>query len=213
MWTKKDGLYCPFCLLRANLFGMLDNDAMKKINFVASILTAKVVALMILGLLTSQVTAQSEQAASMFRCNGNTYTNMPSDMVGKSCKPVEGNLTTVHGTRVFGVEPVRVASLTPKATSTGSSGQRTDSAEQKTRDSDSRGILEAELRKAEAKQAELLKEYKNGEPDRNALDIKNPQRYVDRVAELKANIARNDSDITGIKRELGRNQGSTARVN
>ena len=213
MWTKKDGLYCPFCLLRANLFGMLDNDAMKKINFVASILTAKVVALMILGLLSSQVTAQSEQAASMFRCNGNTYTNMPSDMVGKSCKPVEGNLTTVHGTRVFGVEPVRVASLTPKATSTGSSGQRTDSAEQKTRDSDSRGILEAELRKAEAKQAELLKEYKNGEPDRNALDIKNPQRYVDRVAELKANIARNDSDITGIKRELGRNQGSTARVN
>ncbi len=213
MWTKKDGLYCPFCLLRANLFGMLDNDAMKKINFVASILTAKVVALMILGLLSSQVTAQSAQAASMFRCNGNTYTNMPSDMVGKSCKPVEGNLTTVHGTRVFGVEPVRVASLTPKATSTGSSGQRTDSAEQKTRDSDSRGILEAELRKAEAKQAELLKEYKNGEPDRNALDIKNPQRYVDRVAELKANIARNDSDITGIKRELGRNQGSTARVN
>ena len=213
MWTKKDGLYCPFCLLRANLFGMLDNDVMKKINFIASMLTAKVVALTILGLLTSQVTAQSAQATSMFRCNGNTYTNMPSDMVGKSCKPVEGNVTTVHGTRVFGVEPVRVASLTPKATSTGSSGQRTDSAEQKTRDSDSRGILEAELRKAEAKQAELLKEYKNGEPDRNALDIKNPQRYVDRVAELKANIARNDSDITGIKRELGRNQGSTARVN
>jgi hypothetical protein len=213
MWTKKDGLYRPFCLLRANLFGMLDNDVMKKINFVASMLTAKVVALTILGLLSSQVTAQSAQATSMFRCNGNTYTNMPSDMVGKSCKPVEGNLTTVHGTRVFGVEPVRVASLTPKATSAGSSGQRTDSAEQKTRDSDSRGILEAELRKAEAKQAELLKEYKNGEPDINALDIKNPQRYVDRVAELKANIARNDSDITGIKRELGRNQGSTARVN
>ncbi len=192
---------------------MLDNDAMKKINFVASMLAAKVVVLTMLGLLTSQVTAQSAQATSMFRCNGNTYTNMPSDMVGKSCKPVEGNVTTVHGTRVFGVEPVRLASLTPKATSTGSSGQRTDSAEQKTRDSDSRGILEAELRKAEAKQVELLKEYKNGEPDRNALDIKNPQRYVDRVAELKANIARNDSDITGIKRELGRNQGSTARVN
>jgi hypothetical protein len=69
------------------------------------------------------------------------------------------------------------------------------------------------LKKAEAKQAELLKEYNNGEPDKSALDIKNPQRYVDRVAELKANIARNDSDIAGIKRELGRNQGSTARTN
>mgnify|MGYP006198969425 CR=1 FL=1 len=61
--------------------------------------------------------------------------------------------------------------------------------------------------------SELPAVYKNGEPDRNALDIKNPQRYVDRVADLKANIARNDSDIAGIKRELGRNQGSTARVN
>ena len=189
---------------------MLDNEGMKKMNFAASALIAKGLAWTILGLLSAPVSAQS---APMFRCNGNTYTNLPSDMVGKSCKPVEGNVTTVHGTRVFGAEPVRVASLTPKATSTSSSGQRTDSAEQKTRDSDSRGILEAELRKAEAKQAELLKEYNNGEPDRHALDIKNPQRYIDRVAELKANIARNDSDIAGIKRELGRNQGSTARVN
>jgi hypothetical protein len=175
---------------------------------------ARGVALTMLCLLTSQVPAQT---APMFRCNGNTYTNMPSDMVGKSCKPVEGNVTTVHGTRVFGADPVRVAVATPKATSTSSSSQRSeqraDSADQKTRDSDSRGILESELKKAETKQAELLKEYNNGEPDRNALDIKNPQRYVDRVAELKANIARNDSDIAGIKRELGRNQGSSARGN
>jgi hypothetical protein len=198
------------------LFGLLDNGAMKKMNFVTMTPIARGVALTILVLLTSQVSAQT---APMFRCNGNTYTNMPSDMVGKSCKPVEGNVTTVHGTRVFGAEPVRVAALTPKATSTSNSSnsrrseQRTDSAEQKTRDSDSRGILESELKKAETKQAELLKEYNNGEPEKNALDIKNPQRYVDRVAELKANIARNDSDIAGIKRELGRNQGSSARGN
>lgn len=196
------------------MFGLLDNDAMKKMNFVATTLMVRGVALTMLCLLTSQVSAQT---APMFRCNGNTYTNMPSDMVGKSCKPVEGNVTTVHGTRVFGADPVRVAAVTPKATSTSSSSQRSeqraDSAEQKTRDSDSRGILESELKKAETKQAELLKEYNNGEPDRNALDIKNPQRYIDRVAELKANIARNDSDIAGIKRELGRNQGSTARGN
>ena len=66
------------------------------------------------------------------------------------------------------------------------------------------------MKKAEAKQAEVLKEYNNGEPDRNALEIKNPQRYIDRIAEMKANIARNDSDIAGIKRELGRNTGSAA---
>ncbi len=200
------------------MFGLLDNDAMKKMNFVVMTLIVKSVALTMLGLLTSQVSAQPAKAAPTFKCDNKHYTNVPSEMVGKSCVPVpEANNVIVHNTRVFGAEPVRVAAVTPKATSTSSnsqrSEQRTDSAEQKTRDSDSRGILESELKKAETKQAELLKEYNNGEPDRNALDIKNPQRYVDRLAEMKANIARNDSDIAGIKRELGRNQGSTARAN
>ena len=171
-------------------------------------------ALLAFALFVNHSYAQSGTGVS-YKCAGNEYTDKPQTSKNGGCKLLEGgNVTVVQGTRVFGAEPpVRVASLTPKATSNSSSGQRTDSAEQKTRDSDSRGILEAELRKAEAKQAELLKEYNNGEPDRNALEIKNPQRYVDRVAELKANIARNDSDIAGIKRELGRNQGSTARVN
>ncbi|MEQ1536674.1 MAG: hypothetical protein ABL923_12445 [Burkholderiaceae bacterium] len=145
------------------------------------------------------------------------FTDNKVEADSKGCSLMTGgNITVVQGTRVGGAEPVRVASVTPKAATTSNSNSnspRNDSAEQKNRDSDSRGILESELKKAEAKQAELLKEYNNGEPDRNALEIKNPQRYVDRVAELKANIARNDSDIAGIKRELGRNQGSTARVN
>ena len=151
---------------------------------------------------------------AVYRCKGNEYVASVKDSKNGECKLLEGgNVTVVQGTRVGGAEPVRVASVTPKATTPSSSSPRSDSAEQKTRDSDSRGILESELKKAESKQAELLKEYNNGEPDRNALDIKNPQRYVDRVAELKANIARNDSDIAGIKRELGRNQGSSARAN
>jgi hypothetical protein len=33
---------------------------------------------------------------------------------------------------------------------------------------------------------------------------KNHQKYLDRVAELKASIARNEDDIAGIKRELAR---------
>ncbi len=145
------------------------------------------------------------------------FTDNKVEADSKGCSLMTGgNITVVQGTRVGGAEPVRVASVTPKASTpsnSNSNSPRNDSTEQKNRDSDSRGILESELKKAEAKQAELLKEYNNGEPDRNALEIKNPQRYVDRVAELKANIARNDSDIAGIKRELGRNQGSTARVN
>ena len=145
------------------------------------------------------------------------FTDNKVEADSKGCSLMTGgNITVVQGTRVGGAEPVRVASVTPKASTpsnSNSNSPRNDSTEQKNRDSDSRGILESELKKAEAKQAELLKEYNNGEPDRNALEIKNPQRYADRIAELKANIARNDSDIAGIKRELGRNQGSTARAN
>ena len=83
-------------------------------------------------------------------------------------------------------------------------GSRIDGAEQRTRDSDSKSILESELKKAEAKQAELLKEYNNGEPEKRGGEAQNHQKYMDRVAEMKASIARNDSDIAGIKRELGR---------
>jgi hypothetical protein len=65
-------------------------------------------------------------------------------------------------------------------------------------------ILESELKKAEARQAELLKEYNNGEPEKLGPEHRNNQKYVDRIAELKANISRNESDIAGIRRELGR---------
>ena len=175
-----------------------------------------------LGILPSILLMSANYAAAqnkaVYRCPPidkiTHFTDNKAEADNKGCSLMTGgNVTVVQGTRVGGVEPVRVASVTPKTTTTSSNSPRNDSAEQKTRDSDSRSILEAELKKAEAKQAELLKEYNNGEPDRNALDIKNPQRYVDRLAEMKANIARNDSDIAGIKRELGRNQGSTARVN
>jgi hypothetical protein len=157
--------------------------------------------------------AQSGNSVS-YKCAGNEYTDKPQTSKNGGCKLLEGgNFINVYPPRSNAANTtVKVASASPQSSSSGSS-QRNDSAEQKTRDSDSRNILEAELKKAETKQAELLKEYNNGEPDRNALEIKNPQRYVDRLAELKANIARNDSDIAGIKRELGRNQGSTARIN
>jgi hypothetical protein len=171
-----------------------------------------------LGMLLFSANYAAAQNKAVYRCPPvdkiTHFTDSKTEADTKGCSLMTGgNVTVVQGTRVGGTEPVRVASVTPKTTTTSSNSPRNDSAEQKNRDSDSRGILESELKKAEAKQAELLKEYNNGEPDRNALDIKNPQRYVDRLAEMKANIARNDSDIAGIKRELGRNQGSAARAN
>jgi hypothetical protein len=54
----------------------------------------------------------------------------------------------------------------------------------------------------------LLRQYNNGEPEKQGGESRNYQKYLDRVAELKADLARNDSDIAGIRRELGRIAGS-----
>ncbi|MCU0774086.1 MAG: hypothetical protein MUC74_06145, partial [Ideonella sp.] len=62
---------------------------------------------------------------------------------------------------------------------------------------------EAELRKEEERLATLLREYNNGEPERRG-DERNYRKYLDRVAEMKAGIARKEADIAAIKRELAK---------
>ncbi len=196
------------------MFSLLDNVIMKFTSVVRSYFVLECVVMLSILVWAGQSAAQG----SVFRCKGNEYVASVKDSKNGDCKLMEGgNVTVVQGTRVNlpAADAVKVANVAPKSTSSSSgSGQRSESSsEQRSRDSDSRTILESELKRSEAKQAELLKEYNNGEPNRNALDIKNPQRYVDRIAELKANIARNDSDIAGIKRELGRNPGAMGKSN
>jgi hypothetical protein len=157
----------------------------------------------------------------VYRCKGNEYVASIKDSKNGECKPVEGGYVTIVQSAKLNNPPaadvVKVASVSSKTTSSSSgsnSGQRTESSsEQRSRDSDSRLILESELKKSEAKLADLLKEYNNGEPEKNSLEIKNPQRFAERLAEMKANIARLNSDIEGIRRELGRNPGAVSKSN
>jgi hypothetical protein len=136
----------------------------------------------------------------IYRC-GNTYTNDAAEAQSKGCKLMEGgNVTVVEGTRVQSPAAVRVATA-PQASP---AGARVDADGQRARDAESRQILESELKKAEARQQELVKEYNNGEPEMLGPEHRNHQKYLDRVAELKAGIARNENDIAGIKRELTR---------
>ena len=149
------------------------------------------------------------QATRIFRC-GNTYTNDAGVAQAQGCKPIEGgNVTVVEGTRVLNKDAVRVSTVSP-APSASQPGQKVESAEQKARDADARLILESELKKAEARQGELQKEWNNGEPEKMGPEHRNHQKYLDRVAELKASMARNESDIAGIRRELGRLPGGAA---
>lgn len=178
---------------------------MKHTAIVRSFLVTECLVLVVLGFVAGNSYAQER----IYRC-GNEYTNNPKDAKNGGCKVVEGgNVTVVQGNRAPAATPVKVASVSQTSPN---NGQRVDNTEQRARDSDSRAILEAELKKAEAKQAELLKEYNNGEPDKLGPETKNHQKYLDRVAEMKASISRNDSDIAGIKRELGRNT-SAAKAN
>jgi hypothetical protein len=148
----------------------------------------------------------------IYRC-GNEYTNNAQQAKERGCKLVEGgNVTVVQGSRPASAAPAAGGGGSTAATSPPSAPRVTNN-EQKSRDSDARAILESELRKAEARHAELLKEYNNGAPERNALDLRNPQRYLERTADLKASVARSESDIAGIKREIARLPAPAAPTN
>jgi hypothetical protein len=152
--------------------------------------------------------AAASAQTKIFRC-GNTYTNDEAQAKSLNCKLVEGgNVTVVQGTKVNGgapaAAPAKGVNVATAPQAAGTPGQRVDAADQKARDADARAILEAELKKAESRHAELLREWNNGEPDKLGPETRNHQKYLDRVAELKAAIDRNEKDIAGLKRELGR---------
>ena len=149
----------------------------------------------LLGVLVG-LTGLANAQEPIYRC-GNEYTNTKPDARAKGCKLVEGgNVTVVQGTRA--------AKPAASKASVSSGGPRVENAQQKSRDSDARLILQAELKKAQSRQEELQAEYNNGVPEKRGDETRNHQKYLDRVAELKASIARNESDMAGIRRELER---------
>lgn len=89
---------------------------------------------------------------------------------------------------------------------------RVDASQQTLRDSEARMILESEVKKAESRQADLLREYNSGQPEKRGGEAQDNKKYLDRVAELKASLARNESDMAGIRRELGRVPASKLTV-
>jgi len=138
----------------------------------------------------------------VWRC-GNEYTNNATIAQQKGCKVMEGgNVTVVQGSRPAGGGAAAGSGSAAARTPAGS--PRVEGVDQRARDGEARSVLEAELRKAESRQAELQKNYNNGEPEKQGSEGRNYQKYLDRVAEMKAELARNESDIAGIRREIGR---------
>ncbi len=152
--------------------------------------------------LCGSAAALAQGNSVVYRCPGNIYTDsMPAkEAQEKGCRTIEGAPVTVIQSTV---RPRGEGKAVPAA---GKSGEgrpdaKVDANEQRTRDSDARRILESELRSETERLAAMQREYNNGEPERRGEE-RNYQKYQERVAELKAGIARKESDIAALKREL-----------
>ena len=180
---------------------------MKTVKMIQTYLRMEVA---VLAALIALVYSSTASAQGMYKCDDNTYTNVTADMVGKKCKLVQGgNVSVDIKTKQASPTQTSVASQSTAPSSSPNRNRNVDNSEQRARDSDARGILTAELKKSETKLADLLKEYNNGEPEKLGPETRNHQKYLDRVADLKASIARLNSDVEGIKRELNRAGGAT----
>jgi hypothetical protein len=140
----------------------------------------------------------------VYRCPGKPvlYTDALSakEAQDKGCTTLEGAPITVISNQRAAKIPAANVPTTPGS---GGADNRIDPGTQKVRDADARRILEAELRKEEDALTQLKKEYNNGEPERRG-DEANYQKYLDRTAEMKANVSRKEGDISALKRELGK---------
>jgi hypothetical protein len=134
------------------------------------------------------------ESQRIYRC-GNAYTNQPDP--NANCKVLHGgSVTVIEGTRIQG----------PQAAPSGvaASAVKVDSTEQRQRDTQAFAVLQAELQKAQKQQADLLREWNLGEPERRPDELRQPQKYQERVAQLRAALQRTEADVAGLQRELSR---------
>ena len=181
-----------------------------------------------IGLSAALLAAAGPAQAQIFRCEGPNgvveYTNAPpaGGQNGRTCKTVDAAITVIPAPKLparavpppagaaGGAAPAKPgagaalpAAAAPKPAAVSPNGfPKVDPATQRTRDSDRRRILEDELKKEEARLAEIQKEYNNGEPERRG-DERNYQKYLDRVQGMKDDIQRTEGNLATIRRELG----------
>jgi hypothetical protein len=140
--------------------------------------------------------AAAADGSVYYQCPGNVFTNTitPKEAEAKGCTSKEAKQPTT----------IPAPKARPVA-SPGGPASRVDAQEQKDRDSDAHKILQDELAKAQAQLDALNKQYNGGAPERQG-DEKNYQKYLDRTADLKAQIARTEADVAAIQRELAKTQ-------
>ncbi|HET7527294.1 MAG TPA: hypothetical protein VFK10_15240 [Burkholderiaceae bacterium] len=148
----------------------------------------------------------STTGGTVYRCPGPPilYTDQITAQEAKerNCRTIEGApVTIVQTPKPANAARTNAPIASPQREGRGDS--KVDPTAQKQRDSDARKLLEAELRREEARLADMQKEFNSGEPERQGGE-RNYQKYQDRVAEMRNAIARKEEDIAAIKRELAK---------
>jgi hypothetical protein len=147
--------------------------------------------------------AATAQSTEIFVCvDENGQKSFQNTGNVKGCKRLDTQpVLTVPATRF----PARAAGVQPavveRASVSPASFPRVDSDTQRTRDSDRRRILEDELRAEEEKLGRLKSEYNNGEPERRG-DERNFALYRERTQRLSEDIARAETNLTSLRREI-----------
>lgn len=132
----------------------------------------------------------------IYRC-GQEYTNAPQD--ASRCERLSAQSVTV----IRGPKPARMEAPAVAANPMAAPAAAGD-APQRQRDQQARTIVAAELDKTRQRHAELVQEYRQGAPAKTEADAANPQKYLARVAQLKAAIERHERDMDSLQRELAR---------
>lgn len=141
------------------------------------------------------------QSSDVYVCAGpNGVPEYRNGNGGKGCKKLNlPEVVTVPGGRILA--PAKGGGSTA-GTAGGTSFPRVDSATQRSRDSERRTVLTQELQAEEAKLQALRAEYNNGQPERQGNE-RNYQKYLDRTAAMRDDIARSEANAASLRRELG----------
>jgi hypothetical protein len=157
------------------------------------------------------VMAGADVPERIYRC-GNEYTNAPAQP--HDCQVMQGQtITVIQGTRPSGAQavsatpnPTARTKMTPPVVNGAPplGGGAPEPVDAKVRDAQKKAILVAELQQTRERHAQLVLEYNAGEPDLLGGEARNHQKYLDRLARLKAGIARAERDMDSLQRELSR---------
>ena len=146
--------------------------------------------------------------AAVYRCVDKEGHVLYTDSSGPNCKVIDslnaGAISTpAVAPRTPAVTMRQGAGRSPAASPAASpaSFPRVDSATQRARDDDRRGILNEELRAEEKKLADLKRDFNNGEPERQGNE-RNYAKYQERVAQMREDIGRAEKNVEAIRREI-----------